>query len=47
MNAFIKIRDRATKVLEESFNLVADKVWNAYGATSKVLFSQRLRRLQE
>jgi hypothetical protein len=47
LHAFIKIRDRATKVLEESFNAAADKVWNAYEATSKASFSQRLRRLEE
>lgn len=47
LHAFIKIRDRATKVLEESFNNAADRVWDAYEATSKSSFSQRLRRLRE
>lgn len=47
LHAFIKIRDRATKVLEESFKGAADKVWDAYEATSKASFSQRLRRLRE
>lgn len=47
LHAFIKIRDRATKALEDSFNHVADKVWDAYEATSRSSFSQRLRRLRE
>lgn len=47
LHAFIKIRDRATKALEDSFNHVADRVWDAYEATSKSSFSQRLRRLRE
>lgn len=47
LHAFIKIRDRATKVLEEAFNMAADKVWEAYEATSKSSFSQRIRRLRE
>lgn len=47
LHAFIKIRDRATKVLESSFNKAADQVWEAYEATSKSSFSQRLRRLRE
>ena len=47
LHAFIKIRDRATKVLEEPFNAAADKIWDAYEATSKASFSQRLRRLKE
>jgi len=47
LHAFIKIRDRATKVLADSFNEAADRVWEAYEATSKAAFSQRLRRLRE
>lgn len=47
LHAFIKIRDRATKVLADSFNQAADRVWEAYGATSKAAFSQQIRRLRE
>jgi hypothetical protein len=47
LHAFIKIRDRATKALAESFNEAARQVWEAYEATSKASFSQRLRRLRE
>jgi len=47
LHAFIKIRDRATKVLDTFFNQAADKVWEAYRADSKAGFSQRIRRLQE
>lgn len=47
LHAFIKIRDRATKKMADSFNEAADRVWDAYEATSKASFSQRLRRLQE
>jgi len=38
-NAFIKIRDRATKALVVLFNEAAKQVWDAYKATSKALFS--------
>jgi len=47
LHAFIKIRDRATKALTDSFNAAAEQVWEAYKSTSKASFSQRLRRLQE
>jgi len=47
LHAFIKIRDRATKVLTDSFNQAADRVWEAYEATSKAAFSQQIRRLRE
>ena len=47
LHAFIKIRDRATKALMDPFNEAANQVWEAYEATSKASFSQRLRRLQE
>ena len=47
LHAFIKIRDRATKILEVSYNAAADKVWAAYKSTSKASFSQQLRRLKE
>ena len=47
LHAFIKIRDRATKVLANSFDQVADRVWEAYETTSKASFSQQIRRLRE
>ena len=47
LHAFIKIRDRATKVLADSFNQAADRVWEAYKASSKAAFSQQIRRLRE
>jgi len=47
LHSFIKIRDRATKAMRELFNEAADQVWDAYNATCKASFSQRLRRLQE
>jgi len=47
LHAFIKIRDRATKVLSESFNTASDMVWEIYRAESKASFSQRIRRLKE
>ena len=47
LHAYIKIRDRATKVLADSFNEAASQVWEAYEATTKASFSQRLRRLRE
>ncbi len=47
LHAFIKIRDRATKALADSFSHAATQVWDAYKAISKASFSQKLRRLQE
>jgi len=47
LHAFIKIRDRATKALAIPFNEIATRIWDAYKATSKASFSQRLRRLQD
>lgn len=47
LHAFIKIRNRATKALRESFSQIADKVWDAYRAENKASFAQRLRRLKE
>ena len=47
LHAFIKIRHRATKKLQDSFLTIAERVWNAYKATSARSFSQRLRRIQE
>jgi hypothetical protein len=47
LHAFLKIRDRATKVLAECFAQVSQKVWRAYRAPGKAAFAQRLRRLRE
>ncbi len=47
LHAFLKIRDRATKALNDSFVQIKDKVWNAYRAVSKASFAQQLRRLRE
>lgn len=47
LHAFIKIRDRATKALSDSFHKASEKVWDAYDARDKTTFSQRLRRLRE
>lgn len=47
LHAFIKIRDRATKVFADLFHEAACQAWGAYHATSKASFSQRIRRLKE
>jgi hypothetical protein len=47
LHAFLKIRDRATKTLGDAFAQVQKRVWEAYHASSKRAFSQRLRRLRE
>jgi len=47
LHAFIKIRDRATKILTDSFDKASDMVWEAYRAENKASFGQRLRRLNE
>lgn len=47
LHAFLKIRDRATRALSESFTRVGEKVWQAYRAPNKATFAQRLRRLRE
>jgi len=47
LHAFIKIRDRATKILTDSFDKASDKVWDAYRAETKASFGQKLRRLKE
>jgi len=47
LHAFLKVRDRATKVLTAIFEQVRERVWNAYHAPSKAAFAQRLRRLHE
>lgn len=47
LHAFLKIRDRATKVLKEVFYQASERIWDAYHAPSKASFAQRLRRLHE
>jgi hypothetical protein len=47
LHAFIKIRDRAKKAFGELGQEVQRRVWDAYRATSKRAFAQRLRRLRE
>lgn len=47
LHAVIKIRDRATKKLQEHYTLVVDKVWNIYRTESKRQMSQQIRRLRE
>jgi hypothetical protein len=47
LHAFLKIRDRTTKAFGEMGQAVHTRVWQAYHATSKRVFSQRLRRLKE
>lgn len=47
LHAVIKIRDRATKKLQEYYTDVADMVWNIYESESKRQMSQRIRRLKE
>ena len=46
LHAFLKMRDRATQALSEVFEQVQERVWEAYHASSKRAFSQRLRRLR-
>lgn len=47
LHAFIKIRDRTKKAFGELGHEVQRRVWEAYRATSKRAFAQRLRRLRE
>lgn len=47
LHAFIKIRDRAKKGFGELGHQVQRRVWEAYRATDKRGFAQRLRRLRE
>jgi hypothetical protein len=46
LHAFIKIRERGKK-LGSLFSQISTDVWNAYHASTKQAFSQRLRRLRE
>ena len=47
LHAFLKVRDRATKVLTDVYYEVSERIWEAYHAPSKASFAQRLRRLYE
>jgi hypothetical protein len=47
LHAVIKIRDRATKKLQEYYADVADKVWSIYESESKRHMGQQIRRLRE
>jgi hypothetical protein len=47
LHAFLKVRDRATKKLDEYFQIAGDKIWNAYRAESKRELAQQIRRLSE
>lgn len=47
LHAVIKIRDRATKILQVYYVDLIDKVWNVYRSESKRQMSQQIRRLRE
>ena len=47
LHAWIKIRNRATKKLQFSFDIAKEKFWNCYKAVNKKEFSQRVRRLRQ
>ncbi len=47
LHVYIKLRDGCKKKYKESFEAIADKLWNCYNAQTKVSFSQRIRRLGE
>jgi hypothetical protein len=47
LHAFIKIRDRAVKKVQDVFKEISEKVWDSYKATNKRSFSQCIRRLRE
>ena len=47
LHAFLKVRDRATKSLQDSYDQAADKVWHIYRATTKRQMGQRIRRLRD
>ena len=47
LHAFLKVRDRATKLLAQSYYQVSERIWDAYHAPSKASFAQRVRRLHE
>lgn len=47
LHAVIKIRDRATKILQVYYVDLIDQVWNVYRSESKRQMSQQIRRLKE
>ena len=47
LHAFLKVRDRATKKMNDYFNTAADKIWNCYRTESKRQLAQQIRRLRE
>lgn len=47
LHAFLKVRDRATKKLQDYFTTAADKIWNTYRALTKKSLAQQIRRLRE
>ena len=47
LHAYIKIRDRALKKMQEVFKEIGEKVWDCYKATNKRSFSQRIRRVKQ
>ena len=47
LHAFLKVRDRATKKMQDSFITAADKIWNCYRCESKRQLAQQIRRLGE
>lgn len=47
LHAFIKVRDRALKKLNDSFREISEKVWDCYKAETKRSFSQRIRRMKQ
>ena len=47
LHAFLKVRDRATKKMNDYFNTAADKIWDCYRTESKRQLAQQIRRLRE
>ena len=47
LHVFIKLRDGGKRKCKEVFEAIATKLWEAYDATNKRSFSQRVRRLVE
>ena len=45
LHAFLKVRDRATKSLQDFYHQAAEKVWHIYRAKTKRSMGQRIRRL--
>ena len=47
LHAFLKVRDRATKTLQDFYHQAAEKVWHIYRASTKRSMGQRIRRLRQ